>query len=458
MTVTPTTRSAEEIGRTARGPRPFPPPGPQRGYRLPPFTDRVSANGLRVISVHQPSTPMVELRLRIPLLGAAPEDAAAAELLATTLLRGDTRRSHWDIDTELAGYGATLEAARSSMNLNVFGSVPADSLPAVLDSLTRLLLDAVHAEPEVARARQRMTEQIAVLRAQPHVIAQEALRARCFGDLAALKEIPTAEAVADATAARVRELHRRLVRPGGAVLVLVGDLRPTLRQTLSDTVEGWRPATGAGSGDGGRGTGTPPFRPGAVRLVHRPDAVQSQIRLTAPAPSREDPRFAALSLVNLVFGGYFSSRLVTNIRETKGYAYRTDSRFEDVLDRMMITIEADTATLSTAPALAEIRTELTRLTTEPIPSHEIESARQFLLGMGALSISSQAGLATSLSTTVGFGLPPEWLTTFPKQLLAVTEDQVHQAAREFFRPELFNGVVVGNAELLAGPLAEPGPS
>lgn len=444
MTVAPTRRRADEIGRTVLGPRPFPALAPQRAYCLPPLSDRTLANGLRVISVHQPSTPMVELRLRIPLVDAAQEDVAATELLATTLLRGDARRSHWEVDTELADLGAALEATRSSMNLNVLGSAPTDTLPAVLDSLTRLLEGAAHAEVDVTRARRRIAEQIAMARAQPQVIAQEALRARCFGDLGALKEIPTVEAVAQVTAAQVRSLHQRLVRPDGAVLVLVGDLRHTLWQTLSDTLETWEAGTGHGSREA-----TPPFRPGAVHLVHRSGAVQSQIRLTAPAPSRTDPRFAALSLANLVFGGYFSSRLVTNIRETKGYAYRADCRFEDVLDQMMITIEADTATPSTAPALAEISAELTRLTTEPIPRHEIESARQFLLGMRVLSLSSQAGLATSLSTTLGFGLPPEWLTTFPELLTAVTDDQVHEAAIQFYRPELFNGVVVGDAEQLA---------
>ena len=58
-----------------------------------------------------------------------------------------------------------------------------------------------------------------------------------------------------------------------------------------------------------------------LQLVHREGAVQSQLRLSAQAVSRNHERYPALQVANLIFGGYFSSRWVENIREDKGYTY-----------------------------------------------------------------------------------------------------------------------------------------
>ena len=63
-------------------------------------------------------------------------------------------------------------------------------------------------------------------------------------------------------------------------------------------------------------------------LADRPGSVQSSMRLALPAVGRTHPDHAALQLANLVFGGYFSSRWVENIREDKGYTYSPHSVVE----------------------------------------------------------------------------------------------------------------------------------
>ena len=104
MTVT-THRSAEEIGRTERGPRPLPPLDKWMPAIQPSSVDTIIPNGLRVIAVRKPTVPMVELRLRIPFASNENQHEARAALLAETILTGTQRRSRVQIDTDLALLG-----------------------------------------------------------------------------------------------------------------------------------------------------------------------------------------------------------------------------------------------------------------------------------------------------------------------------------------------------------------
>ncbi|MFE5025835.1 M16 family metallopeptidase [Streptomyces sp. NPDC056656] len=444
-------RSAAEIGRTAAGARALPPLEARRGLRLPPMADTVLPNGLRVIAARQPSTPMVELRMSVPFAGATFAHAATAEVLATVLFRRG-RGNGAGRNAEMARQGVTLAAHRSSRWLQVSGSAPGHALDTLVGALADAVTEGSADEAEIGPVRERMVRQIALIRAQPQVVAQEALVAHCYGELPALQEVPFPAPVAGVTGAAVRTLHHERLRPRGTVLVMVGDLDP---EGAVDSVAAATSSWGAG-GQLPAPLSLPPLRARRVALVPRADAVQSQIKLVRPVVPRTDDRFPALSLATLVFGGYFSSRLVTNIREDKGLAYRAEAGFEDHLDRLMLTADADTATQATATAYQEIRAELGRLATAAPSAAEVDAAREYTVGMTMLTLASQAGFAGSVATAVCLGHEPERVTAFPDLLRGVTCDQVAQVAREFFDPDAFSGVIVGDAGRLASGLRAVG--
>src|SRR4029450_11563514 len=96
------------------------------------------------------------------------------------------------------------------------------------------------------------------------------------------------------------------------------------------------------------------IHPGPLLIVARPDAWQSSLRLALPAVARTHPDHASLQLANLIFGGYFSSRWVENIREDKGYTYGPHSSIEHSIAGSSLILSAEVATGGTAPALLEI--------------------------------------------------------------------------------------------------------
>ncbi|MFI5612353.1 M16 family metallopeptidase [Amycolatopsis sp. NPDC051903] len=447
-----THRSAEEIGRTAAGPRALPALGEQRAAAELSHVDTTLSNGLRVLAVRKASVPLVEVRLWIPFAGDDKLHPATAEVLAETLLTGTAKRDRVEIDAELALIGGDLGAGVDPERLYVNGSALSDGLPTLLDVLGDVLTGATYGDTEVIRERERLIERIAVSRTQPRTIAREALQKHRYGDHPVTREVPEAADVAVVTPEQVRALHAASVLPRGSVLVVAGDIDPqAVPAELERALGGW-----ASDRSAVVLPALPELAGGSVLLVPRAGAVQSQIRLSAQTVTRTDPRYPALQLANLAFGGYFSSRLVENIREDKGYTYGAHSGFEFTGQNAVVNVDADTANEVTAAALLETRYELGRLALVPPTAEEVESVRQYAIGSLVTSTSSQSGLAGQLLALASTGLGVEWLQEHPARLAAVTEEQVAQAALDFFAPKRFTGVVVGDAEVLAPKLTALG--
>jgi zinc protease len=436
------TRTAEEIGRTELGPRPLPPLGEQRVASGLSSVDTVLSNGLRVIAVHQPAVPLVEFRLRIPFAGTDPLHSARAEVLAATLLTGTERRDRVTIDTDLALVGGDLDAGVDPERLSLTGNALAAGFDTLLDVVADVLTSAVHHEGEVARERDRLVERITVARSQPGTIAREALQRHRYGDHPFTREMPQASDVAAVGQDEVRALHKASVLPRGSVLVLVGDIDPDRAITqLEAALGGW-----ASDASAVELPALPKVTGGDLLLVNRPGAVQSQLRLSAQAVSRTDPRYPALQLANLAFGGFFSSRLVENIREAKGYTYHARSSLEFTPSGATLLLDTDVASAVTAAALLEIRYELGRLGLVPPTESEVDTVRQYAIGTLLISTSSQSGLASQLAAMASLGLGMNWLAEHPVRLTSVTAEQIAEAALDFFAPSNFTGVIVGDAE------------
>ncbi|GAA3063346.1 M16 family metallopeptidase [Actinokineospora globicatena] len=438
-------RTAEEIGRTEIGPRPLPPLGEQRAATNLSVVDTVLDNGLRVIAVHQPTVPMVEVRLRIPFAGAEAGHAATAEVLAAAILTGTESRDRVAVDTELALVGGELSAAVDPELLSLGGNALASGFDTLLAVLADALTGATYADDEVAGEKARLIERITVARSKPNVIARQALQRHRYGDHPFTRELPEAADVAKVEPADVRALHQAAVLPRGSVLVLVGDVEPERAIAgAAAALGGWQSEASASVLPA-----LPPVTPGDLLVIDRPGAVQSQIRLSAQSISRTDPRYPALQLANLAFGGFFSSRLVENIREDKGYTYHARSYPEFTPDGATLLIDTDTASDVTAAALLEIRYELGRFALVALEEAEVDIVRQYAIGSLLTSTSSQGGLASQIAALAVLGLGVEWLVGHPDRLKAVTAADVTEAAREFFAPTRFTGVIVGDVSKLA---------
>jgi predicted Zn-dependent peptidase len=402
---------------------------PDAKLKLPRQAERTLAGGLTVIAIRRPAVPLVEVRLRVPF-GRTP--LPRATLLSQALFTGTGTMSSVEIAAELQAVGGGLSAGLDPDRLLITGNTLAAGLDRMLEIMAAVLVDPAYPNEEVATERDRL-----------------ALLKRMYGRHPYAVQTPEPEQVRAVRPAQLRALHADRVRPEGSVLVLVGDLNPDKAIDAADKALGsW-----TGPGRDGDMPATPALQPGPLLLVDRPGAVQSSLRMALPALHRTDPDYAALQLANLVFGGYFSSRWVENIREDKGYTYGPHTSIEHFLAGSALLVAAEVATEVTGPSLLETFYELGRIASLPPGEDELEQARRYALGTLRLGMSTQAGLAALASMYASFDLRLDHLRDYSAALATATREQVADVAARFLAPSQAVAVVLGDAEKVQAPLA-----
>jgi zinc protease len=421
---------------------------------IPPSTERRLPNGMTVITVPRRSVPLVELRLRVPF-GAATLDpgfVARGALLSQTLFSGTADMSTVDIAIALQEVGADLSASVDCDRLLIAGNSLASGLDRMLGLLAHVLTAASYPEHEVVTERSRLIDRIQVALSQPTYLVRQAFLRRIYGEHPYAVQSPEIADLHDIGPQQLAQLHAAQLRPSQATLVIVGDIDEEAALDRAESALGsW-----SGTSTATEMAPTPPLPAAPVLLVDRAGSVQSSLRIALPAVGRTHPDLGALQLANLVFGGYFSSRWVENIREQKGYSYGPHSRIDHYLAGSLLSLSAEVGTEVTAPALLETWYELGRAATTPPTADEIELARQYALGSLLLGLSTQAGLASLASSYAGFGLRLDYLSGYAAQLSAASREDVGRAAAAYLAPGRSVTVVLGDAGAVGDGMATLG--
>jgi zinc protease len=421
---------------------------PRKAKKLT-VTERVTDSGLRVIVVRKPGVPLAEVRLRLPFGSARATQPARSALLADTMLTGAAGYDRSGLAAAIQTLGGDVSVGVDADRLMIAGNVLATNLAALLELLATVLVDAGYPDEEVGTERERLVEKLSIARSRAGVIAGEALAHRMWGEHPYARDLPEPDAVAATTPGQIRKLHDEMVRPSRGVLVIVGDVSANrVLDQVETALAGW-----TGVARVGRMPALPEPDADALLGVDRPGSVQSSLRMGGLAVPRADDRYPALQLANLIFGGYFSSRWVENIREDKGYTYGPHSRIEHNVLGSSLLFDVEVATEVTAPALLETMYELGRIASLPVTPAEVESVRQYAIGSLALSTATQAGLASTLSALAVFDLGLDWVIEHPHRLAAVGVEEVSAAAAQFLAPARLTSVVVGDAQTITAPLA-----
>src|SRR5699024_9635369 len=115
-------------------------------------------------------------------------------------------------------------------------------------------------------------------------------------------------------------------------------------------------------------------------VVQKDKALQTAIRLGNISIGRSHPDFPSLQVVNALFGGFFGSRLMANIREDKGYTYGIGSHLVSLSDAAYLTVATEVGAEFTSQTLTEVEYEIDRLKNEPVSNEELALVKNYLLG------------------------------------------------------------------------------
>jgi zinc protease len=438
------------------------PPGPAaaRPFHFPDWQGRRLANGVRVMVAAEPSVPLVHLELLLargadsdplPRRGLTP-------LAAGLLDEGTESLDSAAIADRVERLGASLSTSGDWDGVSVAVSALAEHLPAVLALAAEVARRPTFPPDELERLRRSRLADLANRARQPAFVAGRHAAALLYGPDHPYGEslLGTSESVAAIERDDVVAWHRGCARPTLATLVAVGDT------TLDAVTELAERALGDWAADGTAAAAPAPGPPRAVaarrlRVVDRPGAAQTELRLTRVGLPRAAPEHLAGKLLSLILGGKFTSRLNLNLRERRGITYGVHSRLSGRRGSGPFTVQCAVDTAATGLAATEILAELDRLRGEEPPEEEVRDARNYLLGTFPYRLQGLDELADHLAELALHDLPTDHFATLPRRIAELPIAALRDCAARLLRSDDAVLVAVGPAAELRGQLEPLGP-
>ena len=180
-----------------------------------------------------------------------------------------------------------------------------------------------------------------------------------------------------------------------------------------------------------------------IFFEERAEALQSAIRIGKQFVHKTHPDYIQLSILTTVLGGYFGSRLMTNIREDKGYTYGIGAGIYPLLDTSFFYIATEVGVDVTQKALDEIYSEIHRLTEEYIPDEELQLVKNYLKGAYIGSIENIFSHADKFKSIDLYDLDYGYYERYFKIIDETTSERLLQLAKEYFQRNTLTEVVIG---------------
>jgi zinc protease len=411
-------------------------------------------NGVAVQVIEHHSLPLVHINLIID--GGSrleADEPGLAGFTARMLTEGAGTRDANALQSDLGFIGAQLNAGASAESFTVQLDVAKRSLNEALDLLADVVLRPTFRSSNVNQQRDLRLQSLLQRRDQPTQLAAIAFDQIVFPQGHPYHDPADGDSASTVAldSARVRTFYEHAFVPERAKFVVVGDVtEPEMRALLASRFGAWK--------RGGeplailKVTVKPVTNDGVkIYLVDKPGAAQSVIQLGGPGADRLGPDYAATTVMNTILGASFSSRLNTNLRETKGYTYGISSRFGWSQLPGAFVVASQVRTNVTDSSLVEIFKELRSIRDAPVDAKELERAKAYVALAVPGRFETNAAIAGQVGDLDAYGLTLSSVNDFVARVNTVTAADVQRVARQYIPADRATLVVVGDlAKIRAG--------
>ncbi len=178
-------------------------------------------------------------------------------------------------------------------------------------------------------------------------------------------------------------------------------------------------------------------------FTEQDDALQSSVKLGTVTIPRQHPDYLKLRVLMTLFGGYFGSRLMSNIREDKGYTYGISAGTMFYPDSGILLISTETENEYVEPLIREIYHEIDKLHTEPVTETELSMVRNYMLGDMCRNYESPFSLADAWMFIYTSGLDDDYFTRSLQAVKEVTPKEIGELAERYLCKEKLKEVIAG---------------
>ena len=178
------------------------------------------------------------------------------------------------------------------------------------------------------------------------------------------------------------------------------------------------------------------------RIQNDPNAVQGAIRIAMPFPNRHHPDFKKVMVLNTLYGGFFGSRLMSNIREEKGYTYGIYSYIQNHIGESAWMISTEAGKDVSEATIEEIYIEMKKLREEKIEDDELLLVRNYMIGGILGELDGPFQIMAKWKNIILNEMDESYFYDSINEIKSVTADQLMELSNKYLQPENFRELVV----------------
>ncbi len=179
-----------------------------------------------------------------------------------------------------------------------------------------------------------------------------------------------------------------------------------------------------------------------AQKIYKKNTLQSGIRIGKLMFNKTNPDYIKLKVLNTILGGYFGSRLMTNIREDKGYTYGIGSALISLQNSGLFIIASELNVKFCSRAINEIYKEIKRLKNELIPVSELNLVKNYMLGNILRNTDGPFASAETFKAVMEYGIDNNYYYNFVNTIKNITPEQLQKLAETYLQKETLSELVV----------------
>jgi zinc protease len=300
-------------------------------------------------------------------------------------------------------------------------------------------------ETDFQRERRKVEVKLLQQKDDPEELAELAFEKIIFGNqnTYAFPVLGFDETISQLNTNDVKTFYRNHFNPVSSYLIAAGNISEgNLVGLLEKSIGGWQNK---------QSVIVPKFESKknkrAIYILPKEGAVQTEIRIGHQAPKRNAPDFFAKTLMNMILGGQFTSRINLNLREAKGFTYGATSNFSYTKNAAEFCISTSVSTENTLAAVSEILFELEKIK-HGVTKQEFELAQSSITRRFPANFESDGQVLANLAMIAIHNLPLDYFNTYVENILAVSPEQVKDAAVNNIKLDELSIVLVGDKNKL----------
>lgn len=407
--------------------------------KLKPYDKYVLRNGVELYAVNAGAEEVIQVEWVFFAGNSFEKKHMVASATNFLLKSGTSQKSAFAINELVDYYGASLSRTCYNETASITLHSLTKHLPKLLPLIREVLTDAIFPEEEISLFQQNNRQRLEVNLKKNDFVANRLIDEYLYGFEHPYGSYSRFEDLAALTREDLVAFYDQYYRNGKCILFVEGKLPPNIMELL-DTAIGDLPLQG-----GPVEYPTHPIHPAGekkYRISNDPNGVQGAIRIARDFPNRHHPDFFGAQVLNALFGGFFGSRLMNNIREDKGYTYGIYSYLQNHIQRSAWMISTEAGKEVSEATIEEVYKEMALLREELVDEEELLLVRNYLMGSTLGDLDGPFHIIGRWKNIVLNGLSEDYFYQSIRTIKTIQPEELQQLAKKYLQPEDFYELVV----------------